>query len=206
MAELKNPEVKQNSSYSSSRDTVKSPSSSSPDRGSSSSSSRGSFRTPPQRPTAEKPTPAELRQGINSPNISPLQKRQMLDRSKKDSSRKTKGSKFPRNTVFLMMSLAIFLDLLQWGILAVAGEYIVGEVINDAIDPVIQGMFDIWYWIRGVNLMSAKNLMTQAGSFVGKEISQGVLPLWSLEVGLFIAIAKAEEKAEELAPGITKVI
>jgi len=100
------------------------------------------------------------------------------------------------------MIVAVFIDLVQFGIAIIADEYGVGEVLNDVfIDPTVELGFGIWFKIRGVSITNPTNFASYVGGFFIKEIGQGAIPFWFLEVGIIILSARAVEKVEHIVPG-----
>jgi hypothetical protein len=126
-----------------------------------------------------------------------MMKKMLLNQARIAGNNQKGESKLPPTTVWLMLGTTVFIDLLQMGIMLVSGEYAVGEILNDVlIDTTVQLGFYIWFKIRGVTMANAQNGISYWAGFLGTEVDQGAIPLWTLEIGAIIFFTKAEEKVK----------
>jgi hypothetical protein len=114
---------------------------------------------------------------------------------------------------FLMFSVAIFIDIVQFllgvfgvALTAAAGAGAILVAINEVADPFIGGIFVIWLELRRVSFFRLDRLgrlWSLLGTGVADELTAGIASLWVLDIWYIhndvkkeIAEIEAQEKAE----------
>src|SRR5260221_12740352 len=88
------------------------------------------------------------------------QRRQEHEEKRQNEEAETKLSK---GSIIALMTVCVALDLIEYGIDALAGEYAVGEIINLCIDYCAEIIFGVWLSILGISLMKTRNVIVFFG-------------------------------------------
>ena len=112
-------------------------------------------------------------------------------------------SKLSNTTILVMLSAAVAIDIFQIILTFVgAGEWF----INDIIDVGVEILFFIWFKIKGVNFGSTRKVASFLGTFAFGELTDGIIPTWTLEISLVKFAIRAEEKLENASPLVKSMV
>jgi len=104
----------------------------------------------------------------------------------------------------LIIGLAVVVDVVQI-VLDLIGQ--VGVVINRFIDVFYGLCWGFYLQMRGQSLANPKRLISMIATFVGEEIPDvDAFPFWTADAIYMYLLYKANEKLEETAPDVQKVI
>ncbi len=120
------------------------------------------------------------------------QKRQDLENKRQT---KLPDSKLPNSVWIPLMVVCVCLDVLEYSIDALAGEYVLGEIANEAIDWSAEFLFYIFFKMRGINLSGTRTAVSFFGGFAIEVLTGGIISLWTLDIGLVVLFTKLEEEA-----------
>jgi hypothetical protein len=107
-------------------------------------------------------------------------------------------SKMGVGTLFIMLTLAAALDVLQLGVAAIGTATFFGIAVSFVFNNVVlvaaATLFFLWYTILGIEFLGKQQVVLKAMTVLGEFLSMGALPGWVVMILLTYLMERDKEK------------